>query len=154
MKKRLCITPCGKKKIWDKHPEAGPSVARDVYCGAFANTCQAYADSFFDAWVVLSAKHGFLWPDDVVGENYDLAFDSKSEQVITPAQLRQQIIEKQLDQYAEIVVLGGKKYERVVRAIFDEPANSLQFPLRQFKGIGYMLQALNEAVRDGKEVER
>lgn len=23
MKKRLCITPCGAAKIWDKHPELG-----------------------------------------------------------------------------------------------------------------------------------
>ena len=32
----------------------------------------------FENWVILSAKHGFLRPSDIVLENYDLAFDSKA----------------------------------------------------------------------------
>lgn len=152
MSKRLCITPCGAKKIWDKMPHVGPTMARDVYIGAFANACQAYADAFFDQWMILSAKHGFLWPTDVLDSNYDVAFNSPSELVISHDRLRQQIREKGLDQFDEIVVLGGKKYARVVRAIFDENMITLQFPLRECRGIGYMLQALNNAVRNGEEL--
>ncbi|MGT4652759.1 DUF6884 domain-containing protein, partial [Bacillus cereus] len=29
--KRVCIIPCGAKKIWDVHPEAGSQPANLVY---------------------------------------------------------------------------------------------------------------------------
>ena len=52
--------------------------AKDVYISPFGKACQAYATMFFENWVILSAKHGFLRPNDIVLENYDLAFDSKA----------------------------------------------------------------------------
>ena len=76
--KRICIIPCGKKKIWDKHSDYAPMEAKDVYISPFGKACQAYATMFFENWVILSAKHGFLRPNDIVLENYDLAFDSKA----------------------------------------------------------------------------
>ncbi|MGZ4113230.1 MAG: DUF6884 domain-containing protein [Tumebacillaceae bacterium] len=152
MTKRLCITPCGAKKIWDKAPLAGPTIAKDVYIGAFANACQAYAERYFTHWMILSAKHGFLWPSDVLESNYDVAFNSPSELVISRESLRQQIAVKGLDQFDEIVVLGGKKYARVVRDLFAQPPHTLCFPLDGCKGIGYMLQRLNESVRSGVEI--
>lgn len=45
--KRLCIIPCGKKKIWDKYPDYGPMEAKDVYISPFGKACQAYATMFF-----------------------------------------------------------------------------------------------------------
>ena len=57
--RRLCIIPCGKKKIWDKYPDYGPMEAKDVYISPFGKACQAYATMFFENWVILSAKHGF-----------------------------------------------------------------------------------------------
>ena len=36
----------------------------------------------------------FLRPNDIVLENYDLAFDSKSDEIISMEQLKQQLIEK------------------------------------------------------------
>lgn len=92
--RRLCIIPCGKKKIWDKYPDYGPMEAKDVYISPFGKACQVYATMFFENWVILSAKHGFLRPNDIVLENYDLAFDSKSDEIISMEQLKQQLIEK------------------------------------------------------------
>ena len=45
-------------------------------------------NNVFESWVILSAKHGFLRPNDIVLENYDLAFDSKSDKVISIEQLQ------------------------------------------------------------------
>ena len=67
-----------KKKIWDKHSDYRSMEAKDVYISPFGKACQAYATMFFENWVILSAKHGFLRPSDIVLENYDLAFDSKA----------------------------------------------------------------------------
>jgi hypothetical protein len=148
--KRLCIIPCGKKKIWDVNSNVGPTIAKEVYISPFGKACQAYASSFFHTWVILSAKHGFLFPMDTVEKNYDLAFDSKSEEIITANELKEQMVTKQLVDYDEIVVLGGKKHYRVVETLY--PREKLTYPLQGLGGIGYMLQRLNQAVEEKKEI--
>lgn len=152
--KRLCITPCGAKKIWDKLPNAGVTRAQDVYIGAFANACQAYAGVFFERWVILSAKHGVLFPDAVLTENYDVAFDSDPVLVIPIERLREQWQALGLSDVEEVVVLGGKKYVRAVERMFADWVlqPKVVAPLRGLKGIGYMLQALNGAVQQRVEL--
>ena len=49
-----------------------------------------------------------LRPNDIVLENYDLAFDSKSDEVISIEQLQKQLVDKSLLQFDEIVLLAGK----------------------------------------------
>jgi len=34
--RNLCIAPCGQRKIWKKHPDAGPRKAKEVYAGPYA----------------------------------------------------------------------------------------------------------------------
>ncbi|ADY22053.1 hypothetical protein P4U05_06205 [Bacillus paranthracis] len=147
---RLCIIPCGKKKIWDKYPDYGPMEAKDVYISPFGKACQAYATMFFESWVILSAKHGFLRPNDIVLENYDLAFDSKSDKVISIEQLQKQMVDKSLLQFDEIVLLAGKKHKKVVTKLY--PEEMITYPLEGCKGIGYMLQRLKEAVKEEEEI--
>ncbi|WP_336765842.1 DUF6884 domain-containing protein [Bacillus cereus] len=148
--KRICIIPCGKKKIWDKHSDYGPMEAKDVYISPFGKACQAYATMFFENWVILSAKHGFLRPNDIVLENYDLAFDSKSDGVINIEQLQKQMVDKSLLQFDEIVLVAGKKHKKVVTKLY--PEEMITYPLEGCKGIGYMLQRLKEAVKEGEEI--
>ncbi|QUG84419.1 DUF6884 domain-containing protein [Bacillus nitratireducens] len=148
--KRLCIIPCGKKKIWDKYPDYGEAEAKDVYISPFGKACQAYATEFFENWVILSAKHGFLRPDDIVLENYDLAFDSKSDEIISIEQLQKQMVDKDLLQFEEIVLLAGKKHKKVVTKLY--PEEIITYPLAGCRGIGYMLQRLNGVVEAQKEV--
>lgn len=139
-----------KKKIWDKHSDYGPMEAKDVYISPFGKACQAYATMFFENWVILSAKHGFLRPNDIVLENYDLAFDSKSDEVINIEQLQKQMVDKSLLQFDEIVLLAGKKHKKVVTKLY--PEEMITYPLEGCKGIGYMLQRLKEAVKEGEEI--
>ncbi|UYX55095.1 hypothetical protein M3Y14_13700 [Bacillus thuringiensis] len=148
--KRLCIIPCGKKKIWDKYPDYGEAEAKDVYISPFGKACQAYAAEFFENWVILSAKHGFLRPNDIVQENYDLAFDSKSNEIISIKQLQKQMIEKDLLQFDEIVLLAGKKHKKVVTKLY--PEEIIAYPLEGCRGIGYMLQRLKGAVEAQQEI--
>ncbi|EEM41450.1 hypothetical protein bthur0004_25870 [Bacillus thuringiensis serovar sotto str. T04001] len=124
--------------------------AKDVYISPFGKACQAYATMFFENWVILSAKHGFLRPNDIVLENYDLAFDSKSDEVISIEQLQKQMVDKSLLQFDEIVLLAGKKHEKVVTKLY--PEEMITYPLEGCKGIGYMLQRLIEAVKEGEEI--
>lgn len=122
-----------KKKIWDKHSDYGPMEAKDVYISPFGKACQAYATMFFENWVILSAKHGFLRPNDIVLENYDLAFDSKSDEVINIEQLQKQMVDKSLLQFDEIVLLAGKKHKKVVTKLY--PEEMITYPLEGVKGL-------------------
>ena len=54
------IVSCDKRKIWNKHPIAGPTPASDAYIGSPFIVNRRYAERFSDEWVVLSAKYGFV----------------------------------------------------------------------------------------------
>ena len=145
--KVLCIIPCGNRKIWDKNPNAGPTKARDVYIGPFAKKCKQYAEKFYPfSWCILSAKYGFLFPDDIVPGPYNVTFNDKRTNPISVEELSKQVKEKGLDKYEEILVLGGKKYVSMVRKVFSK--KKIYVPLEGYKGIGYMMDRINKAIID------
>lgn len=147
--KRLSVIPCGKKKIWDVDKSHPPAPAKTVYLSSFHTLCRQYAEQFTEQWVVLSGKHGFLFPDDLVDGQYDVTFGQKSEGVISVDQLKQQVYEKKLDQYDELVILTGKKYLPYIDGAFDQTIKK-SFPLAHYKGIGYIQQAIKEALQHGR----
>ena len=71
---RLVIVPCGRAKIWDKHPDAGPTAAADAYTGAPFTVNRHYAEQAGGDWVILSAKYGFLRPTDLIPGTYETTF--------------------------------------------------------------------------------
>jgi hypothetical protein len=148
---RLCIVPCGNAKIWDKEPKAGPTEAQHVYTGVFATACQRYAKAFFNDWIILSAKHGFLFPEEVVNESYNVSFIKPSNETITLQDLKEQAEWKGLYDYHEITVLGGKHYVDRVKMIFEQ-GQTINLPLDDCKGIGYMLQKLTRSIEEGIEI--
>jgi hypothetical protein len=95
----------------------------------------------------LSAKHGFLWPDDIVPGNYDVTFKKKSTNPIPQDELYRQIVEKGLDKFDRIVVLGGKDYIDIAKEIFSQ--KGIHTPLSGCRGNGEMMQKLNEAIQRG-----
>ncbi|PLR69550.1 MULTISPECIES: DUF6884 domain-containing protein [Bacillaceae] len=147
--KRLCVIPCGNKKIWDKEPHLGKAEAQFAYIGTFHLLCQQYARVFFDDWVILSAKHGFLRPSDYVPGNYDVSFNMKSDEVINLEQLKMQSADKSLSQYKSFVVLGGKKFRPIIETIFE---GEYIYPLESCTGIGYMQQKLKKALLANHEI--
>jgi hypothetical protein len=144
----LCIVPCGKRKIWNISPDAGPQPARNVYIGPFATRCRMYAERFYgDSWVILSVKHGFLFPDDIVPGPYETTFNRAATHPISPADLARLAKEQGIDRYSSLVVLGGKQYiSMVMNAVPEIP---LSAPLEGSAGIGVMMQRLNFALSSG-----
>ncbi|PYZ95144.1 hypothetical protein CR194_06415 [Salipaludibacillus keqinensis] len=141
----LCIIPCGNKKIWSKHPKKQAVPADEAYIGTFHHLCKSYAHQFLQDYVILSAKHGFLRPEDLVPGPYDVSFSMNTEEVITSDQLSKQLYTKSLHQYERYVVLTGKKYLPILDTIL-EPGAALDFPLLDCQGIGYMQRKLKNAV--------
>ncbi len=149
--KVLCVIPCGNKKIWDKKPDAGPQKAREVYIGSFASKCKEYAEKFYpSSWVIISAKYGFLFPDDILSGSYNVTFNDKSTNSITIEELKSQAEEKGLYDYDKIIVLGGKNYVRIVKNVFQN--KEIYSPLSDCKGIGYMMGKLKDAIEKGKSL--
>jgi hypothetical protein len=108
MSRTLVIVPCGKAKIWDKTPNAGSTQAQEVYVGAPFKVNRAYAERFGDEWVILSAKYGFLRPTEHIDRPYNVTFKQPSTGPIGVTALRQQITTRALDQFENLIGLGGK----------------------------------------------
>jgi hypothetical protein len=116
---RLVIIACGKSKIWDKHPSAGPTPAKDVYTGWHFAADRRDAEKLgYDDWMILSAKYGFIRPDSIIPEAYNVTFSDRSTNPISVQDLGKQVKEQRLDRYDEVTVFGGKAYVGRVRESF------------------------------------
>jgi hypothetical protein len=146
--KTLSIVSCGAKKIWDKKPGVGPTKAKDAYIGHFAKKCREYAEKFYPtSWCILSAKYGFLFPDEIVPGPYNVTFKKKSTNPISQNELSKQIIEKGLNKFDRIVVLGGKDYVNIIKAVFNQ--KEIHTPLSGCRGNGEMMKKINDAIQRG-----
>jgi len=149
---RLCIVPCGAKKIWDLRPDAGPTEAQHAYVGAFTKKCISYAYFlFFSRWLILSAKYGFLAPSDIIPEAFNVSFNSRNSSCVGVETLRSQAARRGLLTIDEIVILGGRNYSAVLRRVIEK-GPVLKFPLEGLTGIRYMLQKLDRAIKYGNEI--
>lgn len=148
----LCIVSCGKKKIWDKNPNAGPTEAKSVYIGPFVKKCREYAEKFYlYNWMILSAKYGFLEPTDTVPISYDVCFHDKKSNSISIEDLKKQINEKDLDKYDKVIVLCGKFYTKIIGDVLSQ--KEIYNPLKGCKDIGHMIVKLNSFLEDKNENE-
>lgn len=126
--KLLVIVPCGKSKIWDRHPSQGPTPARDVYTGSLFKANRAFGEQYGDHWVILSAKYGFIPPTYVIPELYEATFKDTRTNPISVTALRQQVVDQYLCSFERILVLGGSMYHRAAEAAFVACKASLEFP--------------------------
>jgi len=146
--KTLCIVPCGKAKIWDKRPDAGPTPAKDVYTGPFATMCRRYALRFHSAdWCIISAKYGFLQPDDRVPGRYEVTFNRKSTQPISVEDMVEQAKKTGLLSYDRVVCVAGSAYVDRCRRVFGE--SIVVETLSGCRSQGAMMQKLKQAILAG-----
>jgi len=145
----LCIVPCGKEKIWKAEPLAGPTVARRVYTGRFAGTCIRYAEAFYPkSYVILSAKYGFLAPDDLIEGDYNVTFKDQSTNPISLEVLVRTAGQKRLFGYRRIVAVVGKDYLDRIESVF--PGILIVTPLAGCKNMGEMIGKLKKAISSGR----
>jgi len=143
--KTICIVPCGNKKIWDVSPNAGPTAAKNVYVGSFASKCQEYARLFYpDNYFILSAKYGFLRPEEIIPNKYNVTFKKHSTNPITIPELILVAQQKGLFNADRIIVIAGQNYVQIIRSVF--PTKEIVEPLLGCKGNGYMMQKINKAL--------
>lgn len=132
--KTLVVIPCGKSKAWGRQPKKLrlPVPARFAYHGAPFLANRRYAEALAaqpgNAWVILSAKYGFLHPNDTIPEPYNVTFNNPSTGPISPASLQEQVRSKRLVQFRWVIGLGGPEYRGALESAFTGSGCVLEFP--------------------------
>jgi len=148
----LVVVSCGKRKVWNDRPSAGPTRARDAYTGIPYKTYREYAERFSDKWVILSAKHGFLEPDSIIPEDYNVTFEDPLTNPISTLELAKQVRQNDLDKYDLVIVLGGRSYTNAVSQAFSGSRVLIKKPLEGLR-LGYSVQAVKNAIRQNRLLE-
>lgn len=142
----LIIVPCGRGKVWDKTPDAGPTAAKDVYSSGYFTLNRSYAVHFGEAWVILSALYGFVSPDFQILGPYEVTFKRKSSGPVTTDILREQIQRQSLDRFHTVIGLGGREYRTAIEQAFQGKDVDLLFPFAGLPSIGRIQQATKRSI--------
>jgi hypothetical protein len=121
--------------------QAGPAPAKDLYVSPLWEKRRRYAESSGRPWVIFSAEHGILEPDQVI-DYYDVALKN------LPIQTRRSKGEQATDQLEELFgplrgktfeIHAGAAYVDALRGPLKRSGASLKTPLNGLS-IGYQLQ--------------
>jgi hypothetical protein len=137
----LVVVPCGTAKIWKHHPDQGPTPAKEAYVGAPFKVNREFAERHGDAWVVLSAKYGFMAPTFVIPGAYEVTFKDPSTCPVDYAKLAEQVREMHLEGFDRVIGLGGADYRQAIRAAFESTNARLEFPTAGLR-IGEAMRAI------------
>lgn len=146
------MVSCGKRKIWDRYPRAGPTKAKDVYVGAPFKVYSEYAKKFSNRWIILSAKYGFIDPDFMIPENYNATFKDQSSNPIGVRELEEQIRRKALDVFDTAVVLGGHDYADIVSIAFSDLEVKIKKPVTSLP-LGRAMGTVRKAINEGRPLD-
>ena len=91
---------------------------------------------------------GFIDPGFLIPGPYNLTFKKKHPELVTPAALREQVVANGLTAFADVVVLGGKEYRRLVEEALAGVQTRIHCPFTGL-GLGPAMSATNEAVAMG-----
>lgn len=147
--KTLVIVPCTKTKIWQKQNTFRRVQAQFVYTGTPYNLNCQFAKRFGDQWCILSAKYGFLHPEDEIEGPYDVTFLDPNTHPIEIDKLKYQVRQMSLNTFGEVIVLGGRIYEERTRDAFRGTPCSLLFPFTGLR-FGDRQGAIKKAIQSGK----
>jgi len=150
---KLVIIGCGKGKIWDKYPGAGPQKAEDVYTSSYAKVKRKYARSRGCDWMILSGKYGFIRPDFVIPNTYNVTFDDPSTCPISVPELKRQIEEQGLGRYDEITVVAGSKYIERTKEAFHGRRVRIDTPFADYR-MGPQMHMMCKEMCEGDLTQR
>jgi len=99
--------------------------------------------------VILSAKYGFIDPDFVIPENYDVTFKDPDTNPISIDQLRKQVREKGLYKFDKVIVLGGRIYFEICKRAFEGFEANVCAPTLGLP-LGKAIRKVREAIRHNR----
>jgi len=139
--KVLIITECTKEKLgYDTSIKAS---AKKMYQGRLFKTVREYSEAMGFDYVIISAKYGLIFPDDII-EGYEKVLQTK-EDVKSIQSLVEEKLRPLLRNYDKIVVIAGERYRDVLRNLWDE-----QFVAVRSKGYGDLCSIVEKATPKSK----
>ncbi|MEJ6003828.1 DUF6884 domain-containing protein [Paucibacter soli] len=112
----LVLVACGAQKL------GHAAAAQDLYIGDLFKKSRAWAERFGTRWLILSAKHGLVAPEQVI-EPYDTTLNLLGLDALAAwdAMVQAQFTQLGLDSHLHepkvgpgVVVLAGRRYRRWV----------------------------------------
>jgi hypothetical protein len=128
-----------------RNPDLGAVKAAQAYTSSYFQKNMAYAKRFGDRWMILSAKYGFLDPDELIND-YNVTFKKRKTNPISIAKLQEQVADKQLAKYDEAIVLGGEEYLLAIEGAFEGTQTKIVSPFRGLS-IGSRMAEIDKALR-------
>lgn len=144
--KTVYLIGCGAKKL------NVTSLSKDIYQGELFKKAYKYASSQNPDYIfILSAKHRLLELDKII-EPYNMTLNRMSNKQVKEwsAQVLEDIKDKGLSiENDKFVFLAGKRYYEGL--IGERGIKNYYLPYQGLKGIGYILQFLNNSINNEKK---
>jgi hypothetical protein len=141
--KVLVIVPCGKRKIWEKHPSINVVRAKDAYISNYFRLCRSYAERFAGQWFILSGKHGIIEPDSLLSSGYNVRLNASN---AFEGKVKEQLRHIVSKGFTEIVSLCGKEYSDFLNSVLASFDLVVQMPLRGLR-IGERQRQLKKCLK-------
>ena len=134
--KVLVVVECTKKKLG--YAKSTKTKAKNLYQGQIFKVARTYSESRKFDYVIISAKYGLLFPDDVI-EGYDKVLRTREDVEAIREQVEERL-SKILPNYDTVLVIGGKLYRAALRNLWNG-----RFVTLKSRGYGDMTHMLAEA---------
>ncbi len=141
--KVLIITECSKEKLGYTSSVKAP--AKLMYQGRLFKTVKEYAETMGFDYVIISAKYGLIFPDEMI-EGYEKVLQT-TDDVEKIRSIVEEKLKPILNDYEKIVVIAGEKYRETLRNLWDE-----RFITVRSKGYGDLCRIIKEALPKEKSL--
>ncbi len=116
-------------RIMRGRQESGPVPAKDLYTSEWFRRARAYVEASGAPWLILSAKHGLVSPDEML-EPYEETLNTMS---IGQRRTWAERVRRQMDQRVpdadRIVALAGQRYREFLMDYLRRQAPTVEVPL-------------------------
>lgn len=124
--------------------------AQDLYTSALFRKRKAFAQKFGQRWLILSALHGVIGPEQITAP-YDVTLNSMG---IKARRAWAEQVDKQLQPYLpgvqRVVLLAGGKYAEFLQGNLERQGIEVMQPLKHVAGVGPQQKWLESAVETGR----
>ena len=119
----LYLVSCVKSKAPD------PALAKDLYISAWFRKARHYVEQRHAPWLILSAEHGLVSPDELLAP-YDRTLNAMGvAQRRAWAQRVRSQMDRRLPYVTRIVIFAGKKYREYLMDYLRGRAATVEVPL-------------------------
>jgi hypothetical protein len=141
--KKVCLVACVSTKLSTKSP------ARELYISPLFQKARSYAESRFDEWYILSAKHHLLDPDSVIAP-YEKTLNNMPKQARREwSEQTYQGILSTIQNGSTLAFVAGERYREDLVKRLQEDGYTIRIPLEKLS-IGIQLSWLNK-IQDESE---